>query len=177
MRTVECDFLFGALNTRLIRQHPSAHFPFHLAIACPNRTLTVVFAVRRACISFPKLKEDYSHFRDLVSRIIKVSSCQIYHAVILLGRRNTVGSSLTTSGRSLLDPITALPFLALSTPLYPTSADLWLVVHSHVHAILILRLCYATALNMPLRHYFPTCAASFTVLEAIARTDEYKTAD
>jgi hypothetical protein len=27
---------------------------------------------------------------------------------------------------------------------------------------------------MPLRLHFPTCAVSFTVLKAIARTDEYK---
>jgi hypothetical protein len=84
-----------------------------------------------------------------------------------------VGSSLTTSGRPLLDtPITALPFLALPT-LYPTSPDHWLVIHSHAHAKI--RLCGATAFKMPLGLYFPTCATRFTVLKAITGTGEYET--
>jgi hypothetical protein len=49
-----------------------------------------------------------------------------------------------------------------------------LVIHSHVHAKI--RLCGATALKMPLRLYFPTCAACFTVLKAITGTGECKTA-
>jgi hypothetical protein len=71
-------------------------------------------------------------------------------------------------------PITALAFLALPTPLYPTPADHWLVVHSHAHAKI--RLCGATTLKMPLKLYFPTFAARFSVLKAITGTDEYKTA-
>lgn len=47
-----------------------------------------------------------------------------------------------TSGRSVLDvPIKALPFLALTTPLCPTPADILLVIHSHVHKKI--RLCRA----------------------------------
>ncbi len=37
------------------------------------------------------------------------------------------------------------------------------------------RLCLGTPLKMPHGLYFPTWAPSYTVLKAIARTDEYKT--